>query len=74
MSILQVKLAFMDDRKTKMLRDEREKAQREARATTSREAEMLSEVTPSSSMTSPRTMSLGDESDGPPPYEVNNDV
>jgi hypothetical protein len=63
----------MDDRKTKMLRDEREKEQRAARAAAALiQAEQQSEgaQTPSSDiLVSSLSMSMRDDTDGPPPYE-----
>jgi hypothetical protein len=63
----QVKLAYMDDRKTKMLRDEREKEQRAARAAAAASAaeEQLGATARDSDPASPRS-----DTDGPPPYEA----
>ena len=61
----------MDDRKTKMLRDEMEKEQRAARAAAVLiQAEQQSEgaQTPNSDIPV-STLRLGDDTDGPPPYE-----
>jgi len=68
MNIPQVKLAFMDDRKTKMLRDEREKEQRLARIAAALEQEQQSEpaTRPSDIPASSRSI----DTDGPPPYEA----
>lgn len=57
----------MDDRKTKMLRDEMEKEQRAARAAAaSIQAEGRAQ-TPDSDI--PVSLSMRDDTDGPPPYE-----
>ncbi|EPQ59497.1 hypothetical protein GLOTRDRAFT_125805 [Gloeophyllum trabeum ATCC 11539] len=72
-----VKLAFMDDRKSKLLNDKREKELREARATAAASRQSMSPpASPSTSavrMTGPgRTLSgaivHGDDLDIPPPY------
>lgn len=60
----QVKLAFMDDRKTKMLRDEREKEQRAARA-----AAALSQAEQQDSTNRVSSLNMRDDTDRPPPYE-----
>jgi len=76
----QVKLAFMDDRKTKMLHDEREKERRAARAAAlARQAELQASAptTRDSSTPSPTRNMPGSghtlSNDGPPPYEPSTD-
>ncbi|TFK43499.1 hypothetical protein BDQ12DRAFT_718716 [Crucibulum laeve] len=77
-----VKLAYMDDRKTKMLRDEMEKEQRVARAAAALHRAQLQETSPSIPLALSRSPSptenmpgsghvLGPP-DGPPPYEPEN--
>jgi hypothetical protein len=65
----QVKLAFMDDRKTKMQRDEIEKERRAARAASLAQAALVGEAIPMSPSTSASlTMpGSGHTLDGPPP-------
>jgi hypothetical protein len=64
-----VKLAFMDDRKTKMQRDEIEKERRAARAASLAQAALVGEAIPMSPSTSASlTMpGSGHTLDGPPP-------
>lgn len=54
----------MDDRKTKMLRDEREKEQRAARA-----AAALSQAEQQDSTNRVSSLNMRDDTDRPPPYE-----
>ncbi|RDB22703.1 hypothetical protein Hypma_010143 [Hypsizygus marmoreus] len=77
----QVKLAYMDDRKTKMLHDQREKERRAAReAAIASHAELRQSTPPSvrdSISPDPATRMPGSghtlSNDGPPPYEVMDD-
>lgn len=55
--VFQVKLAFMDDRRSRLLRDEMEKEQREARAlAAARQATAIQESSPSHSAAPERPM------------------
>lgn len=75
---MQVKLAYMDDRKTKQLHDERDKERRAARAAALAQQEALRESAPIPRESSPsptRGMpgsghTLGMTNDTPPPYDV----
>lgn len=55
----QIKMAFLDDRKTKLLRDQREREQREARAAAATKAALEGQQVPSESMGSPAPSSPG---------------
>ncbi|KAF7965210.1 hypothetical protein HWV62_45069 [Athelia sp. TMB] len=59
-----IKLAFLDDRKTKMLRDQREREQREARAVAAAKTASQEHQAPSSSMDSPDPTSPGPDMPG----------
>jgi hypothetical protein len=68
MVVRQVKLAYMDDRKTKMLRDEREKEQRAARAAAAAASAAEEQLGATDANGSDPASSMRDDTEGPPPY------